>query len=43
MNNIEELYRFHKNVVLWVEEMILRNELRLRDVPAEIRRTSKLI
>lgn len=42
-NSVEELYKFHKNVVLWVEEMILKNELRLRDVPGEIRRTSKLI
>ena len=42
-NNIEELYKLHHTMVSWIGDMILRNEIRLRDVPADIRRSSEKI
>lgn len=40
MKNIEELYQ---DVVSWIGELILKDEIRLRDVPPDVRRSSDSI
>ena len=40
MKNIDELYR---DVVSWIRELILKDEIRLRDVPPDVRRSSDSI
>lgn len=40
MKNIEELYQ---DVVSWIRELILKDEVRLRDVPPDVRRSSDSI
>ncbi len=40
LKRIAELYR---DVVSWIGELILKDEIRLRDVPPDIRRSSDLI
>ncbi len=39
----DELYKLHRNVIKWIEEMILRNQILLSDIPADIRRSSDMI
>ncbi|MGN0552366.1 MAG: hypothetical protein ACI4I1_03210 [Oscillospiraceae bacterium] len=41
--SIEELCKFQQNVVSWIEELLLRDEIRLRDIPSDIRRVSDMI
>ena len=36
-SELQYLNDIHKNVVLWIEEMILRGDLRLSDIPQSIR------
>lgn len=40
MKSIDELYR---DVVSWIRELILKDEIRLRDIPLDIRRSSDSI
>lgn len=40
MKNIAELYQ---DVVSWIEELILKDEIRLRDIPPDVRRSSDSI
>ena len=40
MKNVDEMYR---DVVSWIGELILNDEIRLRDVPFDVRRSSNTI
>lgn len=43
MNNFEDLYSVYESTLQWIRNMLLCDEIRLKDIPQEIRVSSKSI